>query len=215
MGKFCFVLYFDNSLKPKTKKYMKFKINLSFVVLIGVVFSSLLLLGSCNNDDSKCCEGYTGKVTGPQAESLQKRCHFIDKDTIAVWVARYEKYKEQLGRKQDYKTSNQDTTNTKADEMKAAMDEMSLLFLKGGSISYNSCIVKKILCDKRSIGLRVLYGIGPDNRIHIILVGINADYSNLYVEAEDCCPDPLNKTLGAGLTKATGASGGAEYGQMP
>ena len=96
-----------------------------------------------------------------------------------------------------------------------ALRSVAKHFLIGGSVSYNSCLIKKILCDKNSIGLRVLYGIGADNRIHIILVGIQPDYSNLYVDGEDCCPDPLNKTLGAGLTSATGTSGGAEYGQMP
>lgn len=195
---------------------MKFRINLSGTLFIMAVFTSIILLSSCTNGDGKkCCEGYTGKVTNANAESLLKRCHFIEKDTIEDWVGRYEKYREQLGRKPDYKTNNKDTTNAKADEMKAAMDEMSVRFLKGGSVSYNSCLIKKILCDKNSIGLRVLYGIDRNNRMHIILVGINADYANLYVQADDCCPDPLNKTLGAGLTSPTAPSGGAEYGQMP
>jgi hypothetical protein len=193
---------------------MKFRINFSMAVFISMVFISMVLLSSCNND-RKCCEGFTGKVTDPRAESLQKRCHFIKKDTIEDWVRRYEEYKIKLGRKTDYRTNPNDTLNAKDTEMKAEMDEMSTRFLKGGSVSYNSCIIKKILCDKNSIGLRVLYGIGRDNRIHIILVGINADYTNLYVDAEDCCPDPLNKTLGAGLTSITDAKGGAEYGQMP
>jgi hypothetical protein len=195
---------------------MKFRINLPIAVFIVAAFTSTMLLSSCNNDDSKkCCEGYTGKVTGADAESLLKRCHFIHEDTIALWVKRYEAFKERLDRKPDYRTNMKDTANAKADEMKAELDNMSKRFLLGGSVSYNSCMIKKILCDKNCIGLRVLYGIGSDNKIHIILVGIQPDYSNLYVTAEDCCPDPLNKTLGAGLTSPTDAKGGAEYGQMP
>lgn len=195
---------------------MKLRINLKFAVLLTMAFATSVIFNSCkDDDDKKCCEGYTGKITDAKAESLVNRCHFISKDSIEDWVGRYEKYKEQLGRKQDFKTNNQDTTNAKADEIKAAMDEMSLRFLRGGSVSYNSCIIKKILCDKKSIGLRVLYGIGADNRIHIILVGINADYSNLYVYEEDCCKESMNKKLGAGLTGANGPTGGAEYGQLP
>jgi hypothetical protein len=195
---------------------MKFKINLPIAIFIVAAFTSTMLLSSCNNDDSKkCCEGYTGKVTGANAESLLKRCHFIEEDSIVLWVKRYEAFKAKLDRKTDYRTNMQDTTNAKADEMKAELDDMSKRFLLGGSVSYNSCMIKKILCDKNSIGLRVLYGISSDNKIHIMLVGIQPDYSNLYVSAEDCCPDPTNKALGAGLTGATDVKGGAEYGQMP
>jgi len=194
---------------------MKFRINLSMALIISLAFMSLVLCSSCNNDDSKkCCEGYTGKVTDAKAESLLKRCHFIEQDSIELWVKRYEAFKDRLNRKPDYRTNGKDSLNATADEMKAEMDDMSKGFLLGGSVSYNSCMIKKILCNEKSIGLRVLYGIGGDNRIHIILVGINPDYTNLYVEAGDCCPDPTNKTLGAGLTSGSD-KGGAEYGQMP
>jgi hypothetical protein len=182
---------------------------------IGSVSALLVLLSSCNNDDSKSCQGYTGKITDAQADSLVKRCHFIKKDTIDAWVGRYEQFKKQLDRKPDYRMSNGDTANAKVAEMKAQIDEMSKRFLLNGSVSYNNCIIRKILCDKNSIGLRVLYGISPDNRIHIILVGIQPDYTNLYVDGEDCCGESLNKKLGAGISGATDAKGGAEYGQMP
>jgi hypothetical protein len=197
---------------------MKFRINLSMALIISLALTSLVLFSGCNNDDSKkCCEGYTGKMTSPRADSLVKRCHFISQDSIEAWVGRYEAYKKDLIRKQEYRTDGKDSVNAKADEMKAEMDEMSKRFLLGGSVSYNSCIIKKILCDKESIGLRVLYGIGSDSRMHIILVGIKPDYSNLYVKVGDeCCPQPMNKTLGAQAGDAGGSGkGGAEYGQMP
>jgi hypothetical protein len=198
---------------------MKFRINLSMALLLTIAFAASLTFSSCkDDDDKKCCEGYTGKITDARADSLVRRCHFISRDSIEVWVKRYEAYKERLNRKPGYRT-DKDTANANAnnDEMKPGMDEMAAGFLKGGSVSYNSCIIKKILCDKNSIGLRVLYGIGSDNRIHIILVGIQPDYSNLYIDGEDCCDKSMNKTLGAGLTAPPpgDGTGGAEYGQMP
>lgn len=195
---------------------MKFRINLSVAVFIITVLTSAMLLSSCNNDSNKSCDGYTGKITDARADSLVKLCHFIHKDTIEDWVGRYEAYQKELMRKREYRTDGKDTANTKADEMKSVMDNMSARFLMGGSVSFNSCIIKKLLCNKNSIGLRVLYGIDTQNRMHIILVGIQPDYSNLYVDdAEDCCDKSMNKSLGAGLTSANGNPGGAEYGQLP
>jgi len=196
---------------------MKLRLKPGAAAFLIAVCTSLVLLNSCDNDSKKCCEGYTGKITNPRADSLVKRCHFLSKDSIEVWVARYDAYKKELLRKQENRTETKDSANAKAEEMKAAMDNMSARFLMGGSVSYNSCIIKKILCDKNSIGLRVLYGIGSDNRIHIILVGIQPDYTNLYVDGEDCCDKSMNKNLGAGAGDglAGGTKGGAEFGQMP
>lgn len=195
---------------------MKFTINLSMALLLSMALAASLTFSSCtDDDDKKCCEGYTGKISDARADSLVNRCHFLSKDSIELWVKRYETFKERLNRKPDYRTDNKDTANKNDAEMKANMDEVAKLFLMGGSVSYNSCIIKKILCDKNSIGLRVLYGIGADNRIHIILVGIQPDYSNLYVDGEDCCDKSINKKMGAGLTSVTDSKGGAEYGQMP
>lgn len=194
---------------------MKLRINQGAAVLIMAAFTSLLLLSSCDHDNKKCCEGYTGKITDPRADSLVKRCHFLSKDSIELWVGRYETYKKELLRGQENRTDSKDSANANAGEMKTPMDNMSARFLLGGSVSYNSCIIKKLLCDKNSIGLRVLYGIGSDNRIHIILVGIQPDYSNLYVAGEDCCNSTLNKSLGAGAGSSGGTLGGAEFGQIP
>jgi hypothetical protein len=214
---FCTLLW--QKFKPKIKKYMKFRINLKVFALIAIAFTTSLILNSCKEDESgKTCEGYTGKLTDPRADSLVNRCHFLSKDSIEVWVARYDAYKKQLERKSDYtnQTGNtKDTVTAQGDQANPGLDAMAAGFLKRGSISYNSCIIKKILCDKNSIGLRVLYGIGGDNRIHIILVGIQPDYSNLYVDGEDCCSKSLNKSLANGISGINGAPGGAEYGQMP
>jgi hypothetical protein len=196
---------------------MKFRFNLSMALLLSIAFAASLTFSSCTDDaDKKCCEGYTGKISDARADSLVNRCHFLSKDSIELWVKRYETFKERLNRKPDYRTDNKDTAYANDAEMKAKLDEVSKQFLMGGSVSYNNCIIKKILCDKNSIGLRVLYGIGADNRIHIMLVGIQPDYSNLYIDGEDCCDKTMNKTLGAGLTAPPGSgTGGAEYGQMP
>ncbi|MBL7702603.1 MAG: hypothetical protein JNM14_10145 [Ferruginibacter sp.] len=182
---------------------MKLLTKLKLAVVPVTSFALLLATSSCNNNtDGKCCAGYTGKVTNEQSLALVNKCHFLSKDSIEMWTGKYEAYKKRLG-------GDQDT-------IAAAMDKMAAGFLRGGSVSFNSCIIRKIIANEKSIGLRVLYGIGADNRIHIILVGINADdYSNLYVSAEDCCDKPVNKSLANGAGSATGSSGGAEYGQMP
>jgi len=182
---------------------MKLSTKFSMAALATISFTLLLVLRGCNNDaDKKCCEGYTGKVTNEQSLKLVNKCHFLSKDSIVLWTQKYEEYKKKLGGDKDSIT--------------AVMDKMSAGFLRSGSLSFNSCIIKKIICNEKSIGLRVLYGIGADNRIHIILVGVNADdYSNLYVDAEDCCPKSLDKTLGAQSADVTSGKGGAEYGQMP
>jgi len=183
---------------------MKHRTKFSMAAMVIISFTLLLVVSGCNNDaDKKCCAGYTGKITNEQSLKLVNKCHFLSKDSIELWTDKYEDYKKKLG-------SDKDT-------IAAVLDKMSAGFLRSGSLSFNSCIVKKILCNENSIGLRVLYGIGADNRLHIILVGINADYSNLYVDAQDCCDKSLNKTLGAQADQASGSSGkgGAEYGQMP
>jgi hypothetical protein len=183
---------------------MKLKTKFSMAIIATICFTLLLVFSGCNNDtDKKCCEGYTGKITNEQSLKLVNKCHFLSKDSIVLWTKKYEEYKIRLG-------SDKDTIS-------AMLDKVSAGFLRSGSVSFNSCIIKKIICNEKSIGLRVLYGIGADNRIHIILVGINADdYSNLYVEdAEDCCDKSINKSLANGAGDATGNPGGAEFGQMP
>jgi hypothetical protein len=68
----------------------------------------------------------------------------------------------------------------------------------------------------------VIYGMSPDNKMHVILTGIKPDYSNLYVKQDDCCSLPAAKTTPgfapAGAPPGNGGDnglGGAEYGQMP
>ena len=195
---------------------MKFRLKLRMAALIVMAVTSVMMLNSCNdNDGEKCCEGYTGKITDPRADSLVNRCHFLSKDSIEIWVSRYEGYQKELMNKRSYKTNNGDTSNTQGGNMSTGLDNMSTAFLMGGSVSYNSCILRKIISDKNSIGMRVLYGIDGNNKMHIILVGVKFDYSNLYVSGDDCCDKSLNKSLGASLTNESGVLGGAEYGQMP
>lgn len=191
------------------------KLNMKAMVAVLLAATCSLQLVSCIDDSKNCCEGYTGKISDARADSLVKRCHFLSKDSIELWVTRYESYKKEILRQKDYNTQTKDSVDSKSAGMKMPVDNMSAQFLMGGSVSYNNCIIKKILCDKNSIGLRVLYGIGSDNKIHIILVGIQPDYSNLYVSGDDCCDQSLNKKLGAGASGASGNTGGAEYGQLP
>jgi hypothetical protein len=180
--------------------------NLRRAILAATSFILLFLFISCNDKDTKCCEGYTGNITNEQALKMVNKCNFISKDSIEIWTKKYEEYKKRLGKENDSITM--------------VMDKMAAAFLKGNSVSFNSCIVKKLLCSEKSIGLRVLYGIGGDDRIHIILVGIQPDYSNLYVDAkEECCKGAnysAAKAAGdAPPGEGAGGPGGAEYGQMP
>lgn len=180
------------------------------VVSVALFFTLQLALSSCTgNEEKKCCEGYTGKLTNDLAKDLVNKCHFLPKDSIETWTKKYDAYKKELG---DGK-----------DSLAVAMDKMAAVFLRGGSISFNNCIVKKILCNENSIGLRVLYGIDGNGRMHIILVGIQPDYSNLYVSGQDeCCKQANAKSAAAKSAdeapdEAAGSTGlgGAEYGQMP
>jgi hypothetical protein len=195
---------------------MKQRINFRMTAMITIVFASLLICSSCKKNGDKKCEGYTGEITDTLATKLVNRCHFLSEDSIDVWVKRYENFKNNMDRKDKYNIKAGDSTDAAMAGMNADLDKSAAQFLRGGSVSFNSCIIKKILCHENSIGLRVLYGIDSKNRIHIILVGIKPDYSNLYVEAEDeCCTKSMTKDLGAGLSGLTAISGGAEYGQMP
>ena len=189
---------------------MKLSINYRMAAVITILFVSLLICSSCKKkEDKKCCEGYTGNIENARAKKLVDTCHYISEETIGEWVDRYKNYNEN--------PEGKDTNNANSVKMKAVFNEESALFLRGSSISFNSCIIKKLICNEKSIGLRVLYGMDEKNKIHIILVGIQRDYSNLFVKAEDdCCKKSMNKKMVNGLSGLTASGlGGAEYGQMP
>ncbi|MFT3979799.1 MAG: hypothetical protein QM687_04960 [Ferruginibacter sp.] len=182
---------------------MKIKNDSGMPVIAAISIALMLMFSGCNDETGdKYCNGYTGKITNEQSLALVNKCHFLSKDSIELWTKKYEVYRKELGGEND--------------SLSAVMDKMSASFLKSGSVSFNSCIVKKILCHKNSIGLRALYGIGSTGKLHIILVGIQPDYSNLYVDAAGCCNDvtaaDTQRTLSSGTS---GNLGGAEYGQMP
>lgn len=188
---------------------MKQRINFSMTAMITMMFVSLLISSCCDKEeDKKCCEGYTGAVTNPQAAKLVDTCHYISQETIEEWVDRYKKYNDIPERKD---------SNANRVTMDPLFNEASVPFLRGSSISFNSCIIKKLICNEKSIGLRILYGMDEKNKIHTILVGIQADYSNLFVKAEDdCCKKSMNKKAANGLSGLTASGlGGAQYGQMP
>jgi hypothetical protein len=177
------------------------------ILIIAVLFFVVpLALSSCNTEtEKKYCEGYTGTITNEQAKQLAEKCHFLSKDSIEVWTKKYDEYKKSLNFSKDSMASMLGLDKTAAD------------FLKGSSVSFNNCIVKKILCNEKSIGLRVLYGIDGAGRIHLILVGIQPDYSNLYVANSGCCgtKSAVAKSAAGDEESGDGALGGAEYGQLP
>ena len=189
---------------------MKLFINYRTTAAIAILFVSLLICSSCKKkEDKKCCEGYTGAIDNARAKKLVDTCHYISQETIEEWVDRYKKYNEN--------PQGKDSMNANRVTMNAVFNEASVPFLRGSSISFNSCIIKKLICNEKSIGLRVLYGMDEKNKIHLILVGIQPDYSNLFVKAEDdCCKKSMNKKMANGLSGLTATGlGGAQYGQMP
>jgi hypothetical protein len=168
--------------------YSKFKI----VMLLIISFS---LFVSCTDDENELnCDGYTGPVTNKQALALQAKCHFMPKDTIEVWTARYQKNKPRTG----------DTT-------------LSVASILGDSCSFNNSIVRAIIANEKCIGLRVVYGMDENNKVHIILVGINPDYSTLYIKKPKGCGIEKNASAkdGNGDDDDDDDLGGGEYAEMP
>ncbi|MEJ7586386.1 MAG: hypothetical protein WKI04_02370 [Ferruginibacter sp.] len=175
------------------------KLPIKFTAMVSLVtgFTLVILLSHCKrNDNTKnCCDGNEAKATGSRAISLVKQCHFIPEDSIRIWTERYQRSKKE----------------------RSAAGLSNTGDILGDSSSFKSCIIRKILCNENSIGLRVVYGMSEDKKIHVILVGIRPDYATLYIEEpEECCnikpntmkalpPPPGNKSR----------LGGAEYGQMP
>ena len=167
--------------------------------LIGLLLFCILMLSqSCKNyqSEKKCCEGYTGPVTGNNANSLRNACHFMLKDTINSWTARYQANKNAI-------------CNNSLPGINKVL---------GDSCSFNRCIIKAIICNDSCIGLRVVYGMDPLKRVHIILVGIRPDYTTLYIpRPNECCGQPnMAKVDDNNILNGDGSKlGGAEYAQMP
>jgi len=165
--------------------------------LISTALLIVMLFTKCSHKvtETKCCEGYTGKVTNPNAERLVKQCHFIPVDSIVVWTARYQENKKRG-----------------TEDKLPAIGE-----ILGDSSSFNSCIIRKIISDENCVGLRVIYGMSEDKKIHVILAGINPDYSTLYIkEPTECCTSNVQGVQNAPAAAGGGGkTGGAEYGQLP
>jgi hypothetical protein len=161
------------------------------IIFIIIFLSATLFLTRCkkekeDQEEEKCCEGYTGAITDPSASSLVNKCHFIIKDSIIAWTARYQTYK--------YLICND------------SLPGVNNVFRD--SCSFNRCIIKAIICNDNCIGFRILFGMSPDKKVEIILVGIKPDYSTLYIKwPTECCgiPPPGPSFL----------EGGAEYAQWP
>jgi hypothetical protein len=125
---------------------------------IGVALLLAFSLTQCGLLKKNCC-GYKGPVVTKEAIALYTRDHFIPKATIEEWTARFAAYKK----------------NLRNDSSKSLVEEL------GSSYSYNGYYVNLILCDKGSIGTRILLGLDELYKLHFILVGINPDYTTLYI----------------------------------
>ena len=184
---------------------MKIVFKFRALALFATALLILILFSKCNKKggEQKCCEGYTGEVTDPLAKKLRQTCHFIEQDSILDWTKRYQENKKRGS----------------ADSVKGVQGMQALPgidYLLGDSSSFNSCIIKKIICDENSIGLRVIYGMSTDKKIHVIFVGVKPDYNTLYIkEPEECCGSNTKQMLTTPSAAAAGRIGGAEYGQLP
>jgi len=131
---------------------------------ILIAFSAIVMFSGCKQMDqsASCCQGFTGQV-GKNGNQLLHRDHFITKDTIIAWVNRW-------------------NTNKKLFTQSLMVDSVGIV---GVSHSFNKFIIRAIICNDSSIGLRVLTGQSADLKVHTILVGIAPDYTNLYIPNGD------------------------------
>jgi hypothetical protein len=167
------------------KKFFSFKFVLATVAIFSVLFFT-----QCTNEAPLLnCDGYTGPVTNKQALALQAKCHFMSKDTIAVWTARYQK--------------NKPTTAPIS----------TAIF--GDSCSFNNGIVRAIITNDSCIGLRVIYGMDEANKVHIILVGIKPDYSTLYIRKPKDCGVEKSAAAKDGGGGGDDDLGGGEWAETP
>ena len=157
-------------------------------VLAAVAIFAVLFFTQCTDEASLIdCDGYTGTVTNKQALALQAKCHFMSKDTIAVWTERYQKNKP------------------------GASPTATAVF--GDSCSFNNSIVRAIITNDSCIGLRVVYGMDEVNKVHIILVGIKPDYNTLYIRKPKDCG--VEKNASAKDGGAEDDLGGGEWAETP
>lgn len=164
------------------------------LMMLAALLITILFFTHCtHDDDKKCCKGYTGSITDSSANALVHKCHFILKDSIKVWTARFEANKHQI--------SNDSLPGVNK--------------VLGDSSSFNSCIVKAIICNPDCIGMRVVYGMDAARRVHVMLVGIKADYSTLYIPRPDECCGNNSKVATGVIPPSSSDRGGGEYGQMP
>lgn len=152
------------------KKYLLSYVSFCTIAgLIIITFFSNCNDGSTNNIN---CDGYTGEINNKNSAALIATCHFITKDFIDSWTARYQKNKSQIG------TANFPASNVLSD-----------------SSSFNNSIVKAIITNDSCIGLRVINGMDIKNKVHLLLVGIKPDYTTLYIGKPIDCDgnNQLNK----------------------
>ncbi len=166
------------------KQFLSSKVLLTVCAIFSVLFFS-----QCTDMEPVTdCDGYTGTVTNKQAIALQAKCHFMTKDTIAVWTARYQRNKP------------------------TASPTSNAIF--GDSCSFNSSIVRAIISNDSCIGLRVIYGMDEKNAVHIIVVGIKSDYSTLYIKKPTDCGGKSNTAAKDG-GEPDDDLGGGEWAETP
>jgi hypothetical protein len=177
----------------------EFKQTAFLVTITGILL--VLSLSNCGGSH-RLGSGYNGEITDSSALALVNRSHFISRDSILAWTVRYEEINALRSKNSQYYE-----------------EEVPV-----SSCSYNRCFVQALLSNEKCIGLRVLFGLDTEKKIHVILVGINPDYSNLYIpRPTGCLPDQAGvdseRLPGADGNNGTagdpGVLGGLQFSQKP
>jgi hypothetical protein len=155
----------------------------------------VLALTKCCCPKKVCC-GYNGPTRSSYVDSLYGIDHFIIKDSILEWTARYQANKALI----------------RNDSLPPAGNVL------GDSCSFSGCFVRALLCNDSCVGLRVIYGMDTEKKVHVILVGIKPDYTTLYIPRPTRCYPLFTAPKGKGSDGEffdDSVLGGLEFGQKP
>lgn len=191
---------------------MKHSSRKPLVTIFIITIFSVFILTQCQDKNKYIITGYTGPLTNPKSVALSQVNHFIEKDSIDKWTERYQLYKDSI-------------------KMNHLPGVTGPIFKD--SCSFYNTIIRKIIGNENSIGLRMLQGMDAEMKVHTIFVGIKPDYSSLYIDEPEDLNDkggngkdgkgtsnlnkglsPFAQTSGT-KTGKSGKVGGAEYGTMP
>ncbi len=165
-------------------------------ILCIVVTMCIFLMTSCTNQVKQKPSNQTklSLAKSNEAQALIKRNHFMVSDSIEAWNKRYLENRDKV-------------VNNKLPDQEMVYGDVS---------SFNNCIVSSIITNDSCIGLRVLYGMDAFFKVHVMLVGINPDYTTMYIKRPKACEGDISGQAKDSINvKADEEMGGAEFGMEP